>query len=89
MLQDGRVSTKRLARHRGRAHKMAIEPSSSRIFYSCGEDGVVQHVSLASYLLPFMPRNKRSECSNFQFIFKSVNMLLSCLFISWIKDMVF
>lgn len=34
-----------LARHRGRAHKLAIEPGSSHIFYTCGEDGLVQHVS--------------------------------------------
>ena len=26
-------------------HKLAIEPGSAHIFYSCGEDGVVQHVS--------------------------------------------
>jgi DDB1- and CUL4-associated factor 8 len=30
-----------LARHAGRAHKLAIEPGSSTVFMSCGEDGVV------------------------------------------------
>ncbi|XP_024395122.1 uncharacterized protein [Physcomitrium patens] len=46
ILENGMVVTKKLAKHRGRAHKMAIEPGSSRIFYSCGEDGVVQHFDL-------------------------------------------
>ncbi|KAG0622559.1 hypothetical protein M758_3G106900 [Ceratodon purpureus] len=46
LLGDGKVTTKSLARHRGRAHKMAIEPGSPRVFYSCGEDGVVQHFDL-------------------------------------------
>lgn len=70
MLQDGTVSTKKLARHRGRAHKMAIEPGSPRIFYSCGEDGVVQHVSLAFFLRPFILCYTRSECSNLWFILR-------------------
>ena len=38
------VNTKRLGTHLGRVHKLAIEPGSPHIFYSCGEDGVVQHV---------------------------------------------
>ncbi|KAG0588493.1 hypothetical protein KC19_2G246800 [Ceratodon purpureus] len=46
MLENGTFSTKKLARHRGRAHKIALEPGSSRIFYSSGEDGVVQHFDL-------------------------------------------
>lgn len=46
ILENGRVSTKNLAKHRNRAHKMAIEPGSPRIFYSCGEDGVVRHFDL-------------------------------------------
>lgn len=45
ILENGRVETKRLAKHRGRAHKLAIEPGSSRTFFSCAEDGVVRHVS--------------------------------------------
>ena len=44
ILENGTVSTKNLAKHSSRAHKMAIEPGSPRIFYSCGEDGVVRHV---------------------------------------------
>ena len=43
--QSGEVSTSMLAQHDGQAHKLAIEPGSPRIFYSCGEDGLVQRVS--------------------------------------------
>lgn len=45
ILERGGVETKLLARHQGRAHKLAIEPGSPHIFYTCGEDGMVQHVS--------------------------------------------
>ncbi|CAA6656875.1 unnamed protein product [Spirodela intermedia] len=45
---DGRVHTKKLGTHQGRAHKLAIEPGSPYIFYSCGEDGYVQHFDLRS-----------------------------------------
>lgn len=41
----GRVETALLGSHQGRAHKLAIEPGSPYIFYTCGEDGLVQHVS--------------------------------------------
>ncbi|XWS55128.1 hypothetical protein CRYUN_Cryun10bG0148300 [Craigia yunnanensis] len=40
------VETRLLAEHQGRAHKLAIEPGSPHIFYTCGEDGVVQHIDL-------------------------------------------
>ncbi|KAK8564360.1 hypothetical protein V6N12_036486 [Hibiscus sabdariffa] len=40
------VETKLLAKHQGRAHKLAIEPGSPHIFYTCGEDGLVQHIDL-------------------------------------------
>ncbi|CAA7391467.1 unnamed protein product [Spirodela intermedia] len=46
ILEGGPVETKMLAKHEGRAHKMAFDPGSSHIFYSCGEDGVVQHFDL-------------------------------------------
>uniref|UniRef100_A0A0C9RQP4 TSA: Wollemia nobilis Ref_Wollemi_Transcript_1530_1974 transcribed RNA sequence n=1 Tax=Wollemia nobilis TaxID=56998 RepID=A0A0C9RQP4_9CONI len=46
--EDGRVDTKKIGKHHGRAHKLAIEPGSPHIFYSCGEDGVVQHFDLRS-----------------------------------------
>ncbi|XVE93914.1 hypothetical protein REPUB_Repub01dG0235300 [Reevesia pubescens] len=40
------VETRLLAKHQGRAHKLAIEPGSPHIFYTCGEDGLVQHIDL-------------------------------------------
>jgi DDB1- and CUL4-associated factor 8 len=44
-LQDGGdVATTLLGEHTGRAHNLAIEPGSPYIFYSCGEDGLVQHM---------------------------------------------
>ena len=33
------VETRLLARHRGRAHKLAMIPSDGHCFLSCGEDG--------------------------------------------------
>uniref|UniRef100_A0A1D1Y1C5 DDB1-and CUL4-associated factor 8 n=1 Tax=Anthurium amnicola TaxID=1678845 RepID=A0A1D1Y1C5_9ARAE len=46
--EDGRSNTKKLGTHRGRVHKLAIEPGSPHIFYSCGEDGFVRHFDLRS-----------------------------------------
>ncbi|CAA2955316.1 DDB1- and CUL4-associated factor 8 isoform X2 [Olea europaea subsp. europaea] len=46
ILERGKVETKLLAEHEGRAHKLAIEPGSPHIFYTCGEDGLVQHIDL-------------------------------------------
>ncbi|XP_062021539.1 uncharacterized protein LOC133738110 isoform X1 [Rosa rugosa] len=46
ILERGQVESSKLARHRGRAHKLAIEPGSPHIFYTCGEDGLVQHFDL-------------------------------------------
>ncbi|OMO53471.1 hypothetical protein COLO4_36721 [Corchorus olitorius] len=40
------VETKLLAKHQGRVHKLAIEPGSPHILYTCGEDGLVQHIDL-------------------------------------------
>ncbi|KAK3153206.1 hypothetical protein QOZ80_2BG0169250 [Eleusine coracana subsp. coracana] len=46
-IQDGGdVTTTLLGDHAGRAHNLAIEPGSPYIFYSCGEDGLVQHFDL-------------------------------------------
>ncbi|XP_057961320.1 uncharacterized protein LOC131153193 isoform X1 [Malania oleifera] len=42
----GRLDSSLLAKHRGRAHKLAIEPGSPHVFYTCGEDGLVQHFDL-------------------------------------------
>ncbi|KAJ4753949.1 DDB1-and CUL4-associated factor 8 [Rhynchospora pubera] len=46
--EDCEVSTKQIGSHRGRVRKIAIEPGSSHVFYSCGEDGLVQHFDLRS-----------------------------------------
>lgn len=45
---NGSVDTKRLSRHQGRVHRLAVEPGSPYVFYSCGEDGFVQHYDLRS-----------------------------------------
>uniref|UniRef100_M4FB17 Uncharacterized protein n=1 Tax=Brassica campestris TaxID=3711 RepID=M4FB17_BRACM len=44
ILENGKVETKRLGRHRGRVYKLAVLPGDPNVFYSCGEDGFVQHV---------------------------------------------
>ncbi|CAL1372883.1 unnamed protein product [Linum trigynum] len=44
--EDGEVEIEMLAKHQGRAHKLAVEPGSPHGFYSCGEDGLVQHIDL-------------------------------------------
>lgn len=49
VLEDGSVDTKRLGKHRGAVFKLAVEPGSPYIFYSCGEDGFVQHVCPKCY----------------------------------------
>ena len=36
--------TRELARHSGRAHKLALEAGNPNCFLSCGEDGVVFRV---------------------------------------------
>ncbi|KAJ9549205.1 hypothetical protein OSB04_021748 [Centaurea solstitialis] len=60
ILDCGKVETKLLARHQGRAHKLANEPGNPHIFYTCGEDGLVQHKLHASVNLNAIaidPRN--------------------------------
>ncbi|XP_017701149.2 DDB1- and CUL4-associated factor 8 isoform X2 [Phoenix dactylifera] len=57
--EGGQVATMMLAQHEGRVHKMAIEPGSPHIFYSCGEDGLVQHFDL------------RTKCATRLFICRS------------------
>ncbi|TXG73931.1 hypothetical protein EZV62_002510 [Acer yangbiense] len=48
VLEGGQVETKRLGKHQGRVHKLAVEPGCPHILYSCGEDGFVQHFDLRS-----------------------------------------
>ncbi|KAJ0979325.1 hypothetical protein J5N97_014799 [Dioscorea zingiberensis] len=45
---DGLVTITVLGTHYGRVPQLAIEPGSPRIFYSCGEDGIVQRFDLRS-----------------------------------------
>lgn len=40
------VETHGLHKHAGRAHKLAIDPTSPPCFLSCGEDGSVVHYDL-------------------------------------------
>ncbi|KAL6905280.1 hypothetical protein ACP4OV_002881 [Aristida adscensionis] len=42
----GDVPTTWLGEHGGRAHNLAVEPGSPYIFYSCGEDALIQHFDL-------------------------------------------
>ncbi|XP_041999556.1 DDB1- and CUL4-associated factor 8-like isoform X1 [Salvia splendens] len=62
------VETKLLAEHEGRVHKLAIEPGSPHIFYTCGEDGLVQHIDLrterATRLLTCQPLLRHSFFRN-------------------------
>ena len=37
--EDGHAETKKLAKHSGRAHKLALEPDQPHCFLSSGEDG--------------------------------------------------
>ncbi|XP_042508554.1 DDB1- and CUL4-associated factor 8-like isoform X1 [Macadamia integrifolia] len=46
ILEDGKVETVMVGKHQGSAHKLSIEPGSPHIFYTCGEDGLVQHFDL-------------------------------------------
>ncbi|KAF8013425.1 hypothetical protein BT93_I1316 [Corymbia citriodora subsp. variegata] len=48
ILEGGQVETMLLAKHRGRVHKLAVEPGSPHIVYTCGEDGLVQRLDLRS-----------------------------------------
>ncbi|CDP14535.1 unnamed protein product [Coffea canephora] len=67
ILERGKVETRLLAKHHGRAHKLAIEPGSPHIVYTCGEDGLVQHIDLrtgvATELFTCQPIRERSFLS--------------------------
>ena len=51
--EGGRVETFLLGTHESQAHKLVIEPGSPHIFYSCGEDALVQHVIFSVSLFSF------------------------------------
>lgn len=63
ILDRGRVETSQLTEHQGRAHKLAVEPGSPHIFYSCGEDGVVNHVSCSFHLIVLIVHSAVSTMS--------------------------
>ncbi|XP_013612883.1 PREDICTED: DDB1- and CUL4-associated factor 8-like protein 2 isoform X1 [Brassica oleracea var. oleracea] len=46
VLESGKVETVLLGLHQGPAHKLCIEPGNPHIFYTCGEDGLVQRFDL-------------------------------------------
>lgn len=45
------METSFLGLHQGRAHKLCIEPGNPHMFYTCGEDGLVQRVSSSCLVL--------------------------------------
>ncbi|CAI0545367.1 unnamed protein product [Linum tenue] len=47
--EHGKVFTKKLGKHQGRVHNLAVEPGSPHVLYSCGEDGIVQHFDLRTH----------------------------------------
>ncbi|XP_068639898.1 uncharacterized protein [Aristolochia californica] len=59
--EDGKVDTVKLAKHDNRAHKLALEPGSPYIFYSCGEDGLVLHFDLRT-----QTATRLFTCQNFE-----------------------
>lgn len=71
ILENGKVETKRLGRHRGRVYKLAVLPGDPNVFYSCGEDGFVQHFDIRSnssttvlYSSPFTHGCRRHHSSS-------------------------
>ncbi|EFH39579.1 hypothetical protein ARALYDRAFT_916607 [Arabidopsis lyrata subsp. lyrata] len=71
ILENGKVETKRLGRHHGRVYKLAVLPGDPNVFYSCGEDGFVQHFDVRSnsatmvlYSSPFTQGCRRHHSSS-------------------------
>jgi WD repeat-containing protein 42A len=46
--EGGTVETRQLAKHRGRAHKLAVDPLSPHLLLSTGEDGKVLEIDTRS-----------------------------------------
>ncbi|KAE9585734.1 hypothetical protein Lal_00009865 [Lupinus albus] len=46
--EEGKVDTTVLGKHRGCVYKLAVEPGSPHILYSCGEDGFIHYYDLRS-----------------------------------------
>ncbi|KAJ4890522.1 Transducin/WD40 repeat-like superfamily protein [Raphanus sativus] len=71
ILENGKVETKRLGRHRGRVYKLALSPGDPNVFYSCAEDGFVQHFDIRTnsptmvlYSSPFTHGCRRHHSSS-------------------------
>lgn len=43
-MENGQVTTWQVGLHDGRVHGLTIEQGTPHVFYSCGEDGLVQRV---------------------------------------------
>lgn len=46
LAEDGSATTRPVMQHRGRAHKLAVDPNSPHTVLSTGEDGYVQEIDL-------------------------------------------
>ena len=46
LAEDGSATTRAVMQHRGRAHKLAVDPNSPHTILSTGEDGYVQEIDL-------------------------------------------
>lgn len=65
LLENGSVETRRLSRHQGRVHCLAVEPGSPYEFYSCGEDGLVQRIHCSMiYEAVLLPSFSIARCSD-------------------------
>ena len=60
---SGRVTSKKIGQHEGRAHKLAVDPSQIHCFYSSGEDAVVRHYDV---------RQRRAGCEKLLTVFSTV-----------------
>eukprot|EP00892_Ulva_mutabilis_P007316 jgi/Ulvmu1/4957/UM207_0001.1 len=60
---SGRVTSKKVGQHEGRAHKLALDPSQIHCFYSSGEDAVVRHYDV---------RQRRAGCEKLLTVFSTV-----------------
>ncbi|KAK8577086.1 hypothetical protein V6N13_122081 [Hibiscus sabdariffa] len=58
------VETRLLAKHQCNASDLAFEPGSPHLIYTCGEDGLVQHVSCHYFLLKFFHGVKTRMVAN-------------------------
>ncbi|KAK9002568.1 hypothetical protein V6N11_025239 [Hibiscus sabdariffa] len=74
--ENGQVRTRRLGKHQGRVHSLAVEPGSPHVFFSCGEDGLVQHFDLRHGSASKLFRCFSSEETNRQHSNMKLNAIL-------------